>query len=195
VASTPLLIEMIQRIDASLAWRALNTAYWCGRQPLAYLSPEAAAALGNRLGVISVNFPRVSITAISERMRLVGFSGVDVWDDLLRVGYDLMADTLHREALLQGEAFACVWTDDNGEPAVTIESGENVAVKRDPVTREIVAAAKRVRTKSTPATDGHTDMWIYTKAWVQHWVSNSPGGAGDSFWWIRCPTRWVWSRW
>lgn len=177
--SSPLLIEMQQRLTAGLHRRTENRAYWDGLQPLAYLATEAAAALGNRFGVLSVNYARVAITALTERLRLNGFDGVPVWDTLLALDYDTLADTLHREALLQGESFCLVWADEHGNPTITIESGETVAVKRDDVTRQIVAAIKQVTVKESPATKGYTDVWLYTADAVEHWRSDTPNGGGE----------------
>ncbi|WP_286199266.1 phage portal protein [Mycobacterium sp. ELW1] len=170
---------MQQRLSAGLHRRSENRSYWDGKQPLAYLAPEARAALGNRFGALSVNYARVAITALTERLRLNGFDGAPVWDELLALDYDTLADTLHREALLQGEAFCLVWADDHGNPTITIESGDSVAVKRDDVTRQIVAGIKQVSVKTTPATQGHTDAWIYQADTVEHWRSNAPGGGGE----------------
>lgn len=177
--SSPLLIEMQQRLTAGLHRRTENRAYWEGRQALAYLAPEAVQALGNRFGVLSVNYARVAITALTERLRLNGIDGVPVWDTLLSLDYDTLADTLHREALLQGESFALVWADDQGNPTVTIESGEAMAVKRDDVTRQIVAAIKQVTVKESPATKGYTDVWLYQAETVEHWRSNTPNSGGE----------------
>jgi hypothetical protein len=177
--SSPLVVEMQQRLSAGLHRRAENRAYWDGRQPLAYLAPEAFAALGNRFGVLSVNFARVVIGSLTERLRLNGFDGAPIWDGLLALDYDTLADTLHREALLQGESFALVWADAQGNPAVTIESGDTVAVKRDDVTRQIVAAIKQVTVNTTPATKGYTDIWLYQADATEHWRSNAPNGGGE----------------
>ena len=176
-----LLIEMQQRLTAGMARRAENRAYFEGRQGGAFMAPEAIASLGNRFGVLSVNYARVAITALTERLRLNGIDGVPVWDTLLALDYDTLSDTLHREALLQGESFALVWADDDGRPTITIESGETIAVKRDDVTREIVAAIKQVAVKDTPATKGYTDAWIYTADTVEHWRSNTPNSAGEFY--------------
>lgn len=177
--SSPLLIEMQQRLSAGLHRRAENRAYWDGKQPLAYLAPEARSALGNRFGVLSVNYARVAITALTERLRLNGFDGAPVWNDLLTLDYDQLADTLHREALLQGESFALIWADSQGNPTLTIESGDTVAVKRDDVTRQIVAGIKQVTVKTTPATPGYTDVWLYQPDTVEHWRSTAENGRGQ----------------
>lgn len=177
--SSPLLVEMQQRLTAGLHRRTENRAYWDGRQPLAYLAPEAVAALGDRFGVLSVNYARVAITALTERLRLNGVDGVPVWDTLLSLDYDTLSDTLHREALLQGESFCLVWADEQGNPTITIESGETMAVKRDDVSRQVVAAIKQVAVKESPATKGYTDVWLYQADTVEHWRSNTPNSGGE----------------
>ncbi len=177
--SSPLLVEMQQRLTAGLHRRAENRAYWDGKQPLAYLAPEAVAALGNRFGVLSVNYARVAISALTERLRLNGIDGAPVWGTLLSLDYDTLADTLHREALLQGESFCLVWADEQGNPTVTIESGDTMAVKRDDITRQITAAIKQVSVKQTPATRGYTDVWIYETSTVEHWRSNAVNGGAE----------------
>jgi len=171
---------MQQRLSAGLARRDENRRYWEGRQPLAFLAPEARAALGNRMGVLSVNFPRVAIDVLRERLRLNGFDGDgSVWAGLIGCDYDQVSDTLHCEALLQGEAFVIVWADSAGKPVVSIESGDTVAVKRDDVTREVVAAVKQVRIQDSPATEGRTETWLYLPDRVEHWRSNASGGSGE----------------
>src|SRR5690606_38771432 len=46
-------------------------------------------------------------------------------------------------ALTLGSAYVIVWAGADGEPLVTVESAAQVAVQRDPATREVVAAVKR----------------------------------------------------
>ena len=98
------------------------------------------------------------------------------WRDFISNDLDQLADLVRKEALLQGQSFVLVWADDQGNPRTTVESAENVAVKRDPVSREVVAAVKRIRVKTTPSTVGYTEAWIYLAGEVQHWRSASPGG-------------------
>lgn len=59
---------------------------------------------------------------------------------------DQLAGTLHREALTLGTAYAIVWADAQGQPTISVESAHQMAVIRDPGTRQVVAAAKRWNT-------------------------------------------------
>ena len=45
-----LLLQLLQRLDEAVHRYAELDRYYAGRQPLAFLSPEAKTALGNRFG-------------------------------------------------------------------------------------------------------------------------------------------------
>lgn len=170
-----LLIELLQRLDGKAhTYHDLNL-YARGRQPLAYLSPESKKALGNRFGRIASNIPKIAVTSLAERLRVSGFHGADVWPDFIRNDLDQLAPVLHREALTLGQSFAIVWADSSGRPVVTVESAEQVAVKRNPISREVIAAVKRVRTKTT------TETWLYLPDQIQHYRANSPGASTAGF--------------
>jgi hypothetical protein len=55
---------------------------------LAFPSPEAKVALGTRFRRMASNIPRLAVTSLTERPRVTGFTGVDVWDDWLRNDLD-----------------------------------------------------------------------------------------------------------
>ncbi|MDC8982549.1 phage portal protein [Mycobacterium marinum] len=86
---------------------------------------------------------------MAERLRVTGFTGVDIWDSWIANDLDQTAGVAHREALLLGDSYVIVWADATGAPKVTVESAKQVAVQQDPGTREIVAAVKRWETKTT----------------------------------------------
>lgn len=144
-----LLTSLLQRLDEPAARYAQLNAYYTGTQPLAFLSPEAKTALGQRFGRMASNLPRLAITALAERLRITGFTGAEVWADWLRNDLDQLAAVAHREALLLGDSYAMVWADQIGRPKVTVESAKQVAVQCDPGTRQVVAAVKRWETKTT----------------------------------------------
>jgi hypothetical protein len=173
--SNELLIELLQKLDGKAhIYNELNL-YATGRQPLAFLSPESKKALGNRFGRIASNIPKLAVTSLAERLRVSGFHGADVWDDFLRSDLDQLGPIVHREALTLGQSFAIVWATAQGNPVVTVESAEQVAVKRDPVTRQVIAAVKRVRTKTT------TEAWLYLPDSVAHYRANSSGASTAGF--------------
>ena len=139
-----LLQDLLQHLDAPAARYADLDRYYTGTQPLAYLSPEAKIALGNRFGLMASNVPRLAVTALAERLRIVGFSGdPQLWADWVRNDLDQTSGVAHREALLLGDSYVIVWADKLGRPQVTVESAKQVAVLTDPGTREVYAAIKR----------------------------------------------------
>lgn len=149
-----LLIRLIQRLNEPAARYADLDRYYTGTQPLAFLSPEAKTALGNRFGLMASNIPRLAVTALAERLRITGFTGdSELWADWIRNDLDQTSGVAHREALLLGDSYVIVWADRFGRPKVTVESAKQVAVQTDPGTREITAAIKRWEDKDNNTTE------------------------------------------
>lgn len=154
-----LLNDLLQRLDAPAARYADLDRYYTGTQPLAFLSPEAKQALGNRFGVMASNLPRLAVTALAERLRITGFSGdPELWAEWVRNDLDQTSGVAHREALLLGDSYAIVWADQFGRPKVTVESAKQVAVLTDPGSREVYAAIKRWEDPNTNTT--HAVMYL-----------------------------------
>lgn len=153
-----LLLQLLQRLNEPAARYAELDRYYSGRQPLAFLSPEAKTALGNRFGVMASNIPRLAVTALAERLRITGFSDAGLWPDWLRNDLDQTSGVAHREALLMGDSFVIVWADRFGRPSVSVESAKQVAVITDPGTRQIVAGLKRWEEK--PANRTHAVVYL-----------------------------------
>nr|WP_094294211.1 phage portal protein [Mycobacterium neumannii] len=140
---------MLQKIEEKAAAYAELERYYSGTQPLAFLSPEAKTALGDRFGRMASNLPRLAVTSLTERLRVTGFTGVDVWDEWLRNDLDQESGVAHREALLLGQSYVIVWADRLGRPLVTVESAKQMSCLRDPGTRRITHALKRWETDTT----------------------------------------------
>lgn len=149
-----LLAELLSRLNEPAARYAELDRYYEGRQPLAFLAPEAKTALGNRFGVMASNIPRLAVTALAERLRITGFAGdAEVYKDFLRCDMDQLSGVAHREALLLGDSFVIVWADRFGRPAVSVESAKQVAVLTDPGTRQTVAGLKRWEDRRATTTE------------------------------------------
>ncbi|RJN32909.1 phage portal protein [Nesterenkonia natronophila] len=147
--------EQLQSLIQVIDGRAVNLdqldRYYNGNPPLSFLSPEAREALGNRFGRMASNFCRLTVTSISERLRITGFTrdgqpDPALWADWTRNDLDQLAGTLHREALTLGTAYCIVWADHYGQPTISVESAHQMTALRDPGTRQIVAAVKRWNT-------------------------------------------------
>lgn len=145
--SREILAALGQRLHERANRLSTLDAYYRGEQPLTFLSPEARTALGNRLHTVSVNVPRLVVSSLVERLRIVGLTRDGVPDPALWAvwtGNDLdeLAPVAHREALTLGSAYVIVWAGASG-PSISVESPHQVIVARDPATRETTAALKR----------------------------------------------------
>ena len=167
------LIELLQALDSRQYGYGLLDRYFEGASPLSFLSREAKVALRN-FDQLSSNLCRTAVVSLQERLRLSGVEGTDAWSLFEYSDLDQLAAQVHRDALLYGVGYVLCWTDANGRPRATVEHPNEVAVKRDPVTRQIVSAVKRVRTAKT------TEAWLYFADRVEHWTANTPsaGNAG-----------------
>jgi Phage portal protein, SPP1 Gp6-like len=181
-----LLTMMIQRLNEPAARYADLDRYYTGNQPLAFLSPEAKTALGNRFGLMSSNIPRLAVTALAERLRITGFSGDDdLWADWIRNDLDQTSGVAHREALLLGDSYVIVWADQFGRPKVTVESAKQVAVLTDPGSRQIVAAVKRWEDKQANV----THAVLYEPGEITRLVADQTGAVTGYRSSTRSPTR------
>lgn len=169
------LQTLLQKLDAPTARYSMLDRYWTGSQPLAFLAPESKAALGNRFGRMASNIPRLAVTALAERLRITGFSGAEVWAEWVANDLDQLSSVAHREALLLGDSYVIVWADVAGQPKVTIESAKQVAVQRDPGTREVTAAVKRWETATT------TEAVLYEPDQITRLRANAVGATITGF--------------
>lgn len=168
---TDLLTALLQRLDQNTGRFSTLDRYYAGQSPLTYLSPEAKEALGNRFGVLGSNLCRLAVTALSERLRVTGFTGPDVWADWIRNDLDQLAPVAHREALTLGSSFVLVWADSAGRPSISVEDARQVAVVREAGSRTITAAVKRW------STDTATVAVLYEPDRITRYRADSVGAA------------------
>lgn len=174
MSSSDLLVELLQTLDGPQHRYTELDRYASGKQSLAYLGAEARIALPafDRIGA---NIPGLAVDCLTERLVITGFKGAEVWPDWLRNDLDQTSTILHREALTFGDAYVIVWARPDGSPLVTVESPKQVAVIRDPGTREIVSAVKRWRTKT------ETHAMVYLPDRLEHWRAKTAGAATAGF--------------
>lgn len=146
-----LLGALVRTIDAQAAQMAEDEAYYDGRSPMAFLSPEARAALGTRLRSLASGYPRLVVDSLNERLNVVGFRDSEpgdpynarIWEAWTANDMENESVIATAEALTVGRSFVTVWTGPDGAPSVSVESARQMAVARNPVTRAVVAAVKR----------------------------------------------------
>lgn len=140
-----------QQIDTdTLVLKRLDE-YYDNRPPIAFLSAKAKEALGGQLDLLNVNLPRLSVTSLAERLRITGFRlgdadtpDPDLWRIWRRNVLGEQSQCAMLDALTLGRSFLVVWAGrDRATPLVTAESAHQLAVARDPATRQVTAAVKR----------------------------------------------------
>lgn len=141
--------------------------YYEGKQPLAYLNPELLEELGDQIRQVVVNWPRLVVDSLEERLDVEGFryaDDEDAADDLWKIwqanGMDEQSQQAHVDSLVMRRSFLVVGTNekDPGTPLVTVESPLQMQVDWDPRTRTVRAALKRWH-EQDPLTDAVTDRY------------------------------------
>lgn len=141
--------RLLKAQDEPVARYNMLDSYWYGKQPLAFIAPEQRKLLGNRLGRLVSNIPRLTVLSIAERLRVQAFDGLDISQDWEANDMPQHCGTLFKEALLLGSGYVLVSTGPDGRPRVTVESAKQVSVERDPATRAVTSALKKWETRTT----------------------------------------------
>lgn len=192
--STTLITTMLQELDARQGDIKTLNSYHCGEQTLAFLAPEARTAIGSRFGRMTINYPRLAVNALTERLRVTGFMRAGktdpaLWKIWLDNDLDQRAKLVHREALILGRSYVIVWANADGSPNISVESAEQVLVQRDPGTRNVIRGIKRWETKNT------TEVMIYEPDKITHYRADQTGTSiGTAFTTvevIKNPLGWV----
>ncbi|MCX2716082.1 phage portal protein [Mycolicibacterium sp. J2] len=148
--------------------------YWYGTQPLAFIAPEQRKLLGNRLGRLVSNIPRLTVLSIAERLRVQAFDGVDISAEWEANDMPQHCGTLFREALLLGAGYVLVSTAPDGSPRLTVESARQVSVERDPASRVVTGALKRWETLTT------TEATLFLPDRIVRFSADRKGARADS---------------
>lgn len=147
----PKLRDLLVRISGQSEELRRLDRYYTGRQSLSYLSPDVARVVQNRLRSLVINWPRLVINSLEERLDVDGFrlaSDQPADNELWRIwqanDLDEQSQMAHVDALVHGRAFAIVWADedDPATPRITVESAEQMTVEFEPGTTNVVSAAK-----------------------------------------------------
>ncbi len=153
-----------RRLDDDAMRLALLDAYYSATQPLSFLAPEVRVAAGDRLRPLAINWCRLVVSAVEERLDVEGFrfgrdapADEEAWAIWQANDLDEASQRAHTEALVHGRAYLMIWAgEDAATPRITVESARQVYVARDPGSGTRVAAVKRW----TDA-DGFVNLTVY----------------------------------
>ncbi|MFI6477372.1 phage portal protein [Nonomuraea sp. NPDC050663] len=127
-------------------------AYYEGEQPLSYMAPELIQELDDRVRQMVIEWPRLVVDSIEERLDVEGFrfgnqaeADAELWRIWQANNMDGQSQESHVDALVMKRSFAIVGTNegDKKTPIITVESPLDVYAERDPRTRKIAAVVKR----------------------------------------------------
>lgn len=131
--------------------------HWDNDSPAAWLSRESRDAIDNKIARLSVNFVRLAVNSLVERLSLRGWTspGSNTIDTELielgqKVGLAAKAETVHVDRALYGSSFATVWTTKDGaRPVLITDTGATAAVDIDPATGEVIEGVRLWRRGDT----------------------------------------------
>lgn len=147
--------DLVDRLRVALVNSQMDLAKWNsyyeGTQSLSYMAPELQRELDGRVRQVVVNWPRLVVDSLEERLDVEGFrlSGQSRTDDRLwgwwqANGLDEASQQAHIEALASRRAYVIVGSPDSpgDAPVITVESATQVFAWHDPRTRKVTAAVK-----------------------------------------------------
>ncbi len=155
-AERTVLAELESRLTESGTELDRLDGYYDGAQRLEQLGLAIPPQL-QRFTVV-VNWPRIAVDAVEERLDVQGFTWPDQEDadeDLWRIwqanDLDEQAQQAHLDALIYGRAYVCVGSNeaDKDTPLVTVESPREVVTVRDPRTRQVRSALRLWKDEKT----------------------------------------------
>lgn len=163
------LTHLIKCHDSELPrLRTLNR-YYEGTQPLSYMAPELQHELQETVRQVVVNWPRLVVDAVEERLDVEGFrfpgkasADEELWRIWQANDMDEQSQQGHLDSLVMGRAYVVVGSraEDRETPLITVESPIDMYADHDPQTRVVRAAVKRWCEDSTDGKADHAALYL-----------------------------------
>lgn len=159
--------------------------HWLNNSPAGWLSKESRDALENKLTRVGVNWPRLVVQSVSERLDLKGFrerGSNDIDNDytrlLDRVNLRALQKHVHVDYLLYGSAYGTAWTAANGRPIFIADSPMTASAVTDPATGEVLESMRSWRDN-----DGLPCMAVIDAETIRVYRSNATDDIANVFSW------------
>lgn len=183
---TAAFTALVKNLDELTGTYDLLDGYYRGMQRLEQLGLAIPPEL--RKFVVVVNWPRLAVDAVEERLDVEGFRfpGQDQADEELDAVWqtnnlDEQSQLGHLDAMVFGRSYVCVGRNEADEqmPLVTVESPREVYAAIDPRTRAVAAAVRRTMTvdgSGNPVPDSATlylpdvTIWLSWQTQQAEWV-------------------------
>jgi hypothetical protein len=165
VSLSQLLLLQQRLSNAQPDLRRLD-AHYRGLQPLNFLHPDVKQLLERRIPSLMVNWPRLVVGAVEERLDVQGFvSGGDadsrLWDWWQANDLDEQSQLGHEDALVFGRSYVSVWGDPlrPDVPRIAVESPLQVAVAYQPGSSRLASALKMWQADPATGDPGAPVAW------------------------------------
>jgi hypothetical protein len=172
------LARLGKRLDDRQVRMEQLESYYCGRQPLAFVSDTFKAAFGDRFRIFSANFMSLVVDTHRQRLQVQGIrigdhtkGAVDAWNWWQRNRLDAESQTAFTESLVKGIAYVLVWPNEKGEPETSIESPLQVVVETAPGQ----SWKRRAAMKRWLGEDGKYHAELYLPDGIYKYVSAQSG--------------------
>lgn len=180
--SLDLVRTLTEQLTTEQSLTAALDRYYSGTQPLAFLHPQVQRSTAGRLTNVVVNWPRVIVGAVEERLDVEGFRIAgeeapisELWRIWQANRLDRQSALGHLDALVHGRAYALVWAGrDERTPRITVETAREMTVAYDPESGDVASAVKVFDPDQSGQTRRAT---LYLPDSVQRWTRSAGGWA------------------
>jgi hypothetical protein len=179
------LTHLISCHDKELSELKTLNSYYEGSQPLSYMAPELQLELQETVRQVVINWPRLVVDSIEERLDVEGFrfpgeadADTELWRIWQANDMDEQSQMGHLDALAMKRSYIVVGENegDADTPLITVESALDMFAEFDPRTRRVAAAMKRWQE------DGENDKKI------EHATLYLPDA---TVWWVKDTGKWI----
>ena len=158
--------------------------YYEGTQPLSYMAPELQRELQDSVRQVVINWPRLVVDSIEERLDVVGFrfpgqaqADQELWRIWQANDLDEQSQMGHLDALVMQRSYVVVGRNekDPDTPIITVESALDMYAEHDPRTRAVKAAVKRWSEGEGKDEVDHATLYL----------------PDATIWWVKADGAWV----
>lgn len=162
---------------------ARGAAYYAGDHPLQFASLKFRSAFGGLFREFADNLTAPVVDAVADRLQVTGFDVEDApaaqaaeaaWALWRQARLPRLANQVHQEALVTGDAYLIVWPDAAGHPVFYAQNASAVTVDYDP---DAPGAVRRAA-KWWRLEDGRCRLTLYYPERIEKYITRAKTHGG-----------------
>jgi SPP1 Gp6-like portal protein len=183
MADNPDITWAISEFQALASSYSLARSYYEGDHPLSFASEKFRTAFGQMFKAFADNLCPCVVETVRDRLKLDGFMLPDATakataDEIWRRNrLKVRVNQTHLDALIEGDAYAIIWPDKDGEPVFYPNRGSALRILYDDEQPGLIVRAAKV----WPANDGRYRLNLYYPDRIEKYVTREKvqGGMPD----------------